>query len=82
MYNPTRKEQHVFMSEYRDQLQNVVRETILHTQAVTPRVASALATLIVHDLFASNNWEAVQEYLNERVMCSLPDVEDESETEL
>jgi hypothetical protein len=65
------------MSKYREELEQTIVDTMMGTQAVTPRVAHALATLIVRDLFRTEHWEAIQEYLNERVSDELPPMDAE-----
>lgn len=55
------------------QVEYIVQNTIEGTQALrNSRAAKAMAELIVRDLFATDNWEVINDYLNHRVSEELP----------
>jgi len=62
------------MSQAKAEVFNVIQNTIEETGALrNSKAARAMAELIMNDLFVSDHWEAIQEYLNERVNEELPD---------
>lgn len=60
------------MSNYQKQLEKIVQETLHEAGFQSPIVKQKVAKVIVEDLFRTDNWEAIQERLNERISEELP----------